>query len=301
MKLNIAKSSFEKVSEINVPDIFYRRIKSGIPEFDNLFGDGILPGSSMTFTGTAGIGKTTALLQLAEALATNGYDVAYASGEENKHQIAFTCRRLGVKNIAVANETDIDTLAAAMKSFDLIIVDSFQALTSEKRMNSAELEKYAVTTLISAAKENECALIFVAHLTKAGVIKGSTLINHAVDVNFKLTMDEDSEETARVISVYKNRFGTTGDYHATMTSKGLEVSGKKEVVRAVSKTARKASLVKKVLEMDPPNITRQRIMKDLNLSSSQAYTLLREMVDSGKLVKMGRGDSAVFKKTLQPK
>ena len=146
--MKIKSSSFEKVSKIKIPDIFYNRMKCGIKEFDELFGNGILPGSSMTFTGQAGCGKTTSLLQLMEAMAKAGYGVGYSSGEENKYQLAFTCKRLNIQEVAIANETDIDNLAAAMENLDMLVVDSFQALSTSTKMNSRELEKYAVTTLV---------------------------------------------------------------------------------------------------------------------------------------------------------
>jgi predicted transcriptional regulator len=49
--------------------------------------------------------------------------------------------------------------------------------------------------------------------------------------------------------------------------------------------------------MDPPNITKNGIMKSLNLTSSQAYFALKELTDAGKLKKYGRGEQAVWKKT----
>jgi len=296
MKLSFEKTKFAKVSEIKIPEIFFRRLKTGVTEFDQLFGDGLLPGSSLTFTGVAGCGKTTALLQFTEALANNGYSVGYASGEENKFQLAYTCRRLNIESVMIANETDIDELAAAMKDLDVLVVDSFQALTSKQKLNHAELERYAVSTLVTAAKNNECTLIFVMHLTKAGKLKGSTLVPHAVDVNFMISMDPDSDETARIIDVYKNRFGRTGTYSATMTSKGLEVTGRKEVEHAPSKKTRDSQHEEKVMAMDPPNITKKRIINELGITPSQAYILLKKLTDEDKLVKYGRGDSAVWKK-----
>jgi len=299
MKLNIETSGFTKVSDIEIPEIFFRRLKTGIKEFDTLFGEGILPGSSMTFTGQAGVGKTTALLQMMEALAANGYAVGYASGEENRFQLAFTCRRLGVSNVSIANETDIDKLVKATRDLDVLVVDSFQALTSSTRMNVRELERYAVTELVSAGKANECVIVFVMHLTKSGELKGSTLVPHSVDVNFKIMRDKDGEDSARIVSVYKNRFGTTGDYDATMTSKGIELSTKREEVRSPSKKARAANLEKQILAMDPPNITKKGIQQKLNITASQAYVALKKLTDEGKLKKFGRGESAVWKK-VQP-
>ena len=299
MKLGIEKSAFTKVSEIEIPDIFYRRMKTGVAEFDDMFGEGILPGSAFTITAQAGSGKTTLLLQLMEALANNGYDVGYASGEENQYQLAFTCKRLNVSSVQIANETDVDTLAKAMQDLDVLVVDSFQALTTRNKLNHAELERYAVTTLINAAKANECTLFFIMHLTKDGKLKGSTLVPHAVDVNVQIVMDDEGDEQDRVISFYKNRFGPTLDYTATMTSRGFQLSGKREVTRAPSKKARKREIENKILAIkEPPHITKERVIKELKLTSSQAYFALKELTDAGKLVKLGRGKDARWKHAL---
>ena len=299
MKLGIEKSAFTKVSDIQIPDIFYRRMKTGVAEFDDMFGEGILPGSAFTITAQAGCGKTTLLLQLMEALANNGYDVGYASGEENQYQLAFTCKRLNVSSVQIANETDVDTLAKAMQDLDVLVVDSFQALTTRNKLNHAELERYAVTTLINAAKANECTLFFIMHLTKDGKLKGSTLVPHAVDVNVQILMDDEGDEQDRVISFYKNRFGPTLDYTATMTSRGFQLSGKREVTRAPSKKARKKDIESKILAIkEPPHITKERVMKELKLTSSQAYFALKELTDAGKLIKLGRGKDARWKHAL---
>lgn len=297
--MNLEKTGFTKVSEIQIPDIFYRKMLTGIKEFDELFGNGILPGSAFTVTAQAGCGKTTFLLQLCEALAATGYDVGYASGEENQYQLAFNCKRLNVRNVNIANETDIDVLAAAMVDLDVLVIDSFQALTSENKLNHSELERNAVHTLCAAAKANECAVFFIMHLTKNGMLKGSTLVPHSVDVNMQIELDEESDESARVINVYKNRFGTCGNYSAIMTSHGFELSGKKEVVKAKSKKSRANDQLKAILAInEPPHITKEVVIKTLNVTSSQAYFLLRELTDSGKLVKYGRGADAVFKKQI---
>jgi len=299
MILDIEKSAFTKVSEIQIPDIFYRRMRTGVPEFDDMFGEGILPGSAFTITAQAGCGKTTLLLQLMEALANNGYDVGYASGEENQYQLAFTCKRLNVSSVQIANETDIDALAEAMQDLDVLVIDSFQALSTRNKLNHAELERYAVTTLINAAKANECTLFFIMHLTKDGKLKGSTLVPHAVDVNVQIMMDDEGDEQDRVISFYKNRFGPTLDYTATMTSRGFQLSGKREVTRAPSKKARKKDIENKILAIkEPPHITKERVMKELNLTSSQAYFALKELTDACKLIKLGRGKDARWKHVL---
>jgi len=54
MNLNLEKSNFVKVSDITVPDIFNRRMKTNVETLDEIFGQGILPGSSFTLTAKAG-------------------------------------------------------------------------------------------------------------------------------------------------------------------------------------------------------------------------------------------------------
>jgi hypothetical protein len=184
-----------------------------------------------------------------------------------------------------------------MKNLDILIVDSFQALTTKHKLNHAELERYAVTTLISAAKRTECAVVFVMHLTKNGLLKGSTLVPHSVDVNMQIELDPEVDETARLINIYKNRFGTCGNYSAMMTARGFELSGKKEVVKAKSKKSRYSDQLDAIMAInEPPHITKEVVIKTLKVTSSQAYLLLKELTDSGMLKKFGRGQSAIFKK-----
>jgi predicted ATP-dependent serine protease len=301
MQLQYETTSFTKVSEISIPDIFYRRLKTGVTELDDLFGNGILPGSSFTVTARAGCGKTTFLLQLFEALSNNGYSVGYASGEEGLHQLAFNCKRLNVHNVKIANITDVDELARHMKDLDAIVVDSFQALTTKKEMNSREKESYAVNTLVQAAKANECALFFVMHLTKGGLLKGGTIIPHTVDVNMQIDIDEvTGDDRSRAISFSKNRFGPCNEFGSMLTERGFVFTGRREAQdKAVSKKQRQRQLMDKVLAMkEPPYITKSRVMREFSLSSSQAYTLLKEMQDLGKIKKFGRGDDSIYKVLL---
>ena len=299
MKLGIAQTKFTKVKDIVIPDIFYNRMKSGVADFDKLFGDGLLPGSSITLTAQAGCGKTTFALQLLEHLDQAGYDVAYASGEENQFQLAFTCQRLNVRGVSIANITDVDTIAKAMENNDVVVVDSFQALTVETKMNSRALEQYAVSTLCNKAKDSECVLIFVMHLTKSGQLKGTTLVPHSVDVNMMISHDLDKDDdTTRIISVSKNRFGQTIDVEAILGHKGFHIGEKVTTgKKAKSKKDRKADLKKQILALDPPNITEHLIMNTFQLTKGQTYLVLTALVKDKLLKKYGRGARAVWKKT----
>ena len=303
MNLNYTATDFKKVSDIVIPEIFFRRYKSGINAIDELFGAGILPGSSITMCASAGCGKTTLLLQIFEGLAANGYSTAYASGEENTSQLAFTCNRIGVKNVAVANMTDIDDLAAQMEHFDCMVVDSFQALTSRKNMNTRELERYAVSTLTRAAKDNECTIFFIMHLTKDGKLKGSTLVPHTVDVNMNIEVDAETSDDARRIFFTKNRFGPLNELTMFIGANGYDFSAPVVVEatnnKAKSKTNKKQEMLDKIIAIkEPPALNAKRVMKALDVDYQKAYNLLRELVLNDKLIKFGKGQTATYKHSM---
>jgi ribosomal protein S25 len=83
-----------------------------------------------------------------------------------------------------------------------------------------------------------------------------------------------------------------------MTRAGIEISERKEISAPKSKVDRRKELHEAILTMDPPLITKGAIMKKFSLTGSQAYLVLRELQDMGKLEKYGKGDEAVYKKTL---
>ena len=300
MNLNYTNTNFKTVSDIKIPDIFYRRYKSGISVMDDLFGEGILPGSSVTMCAAAGCGKTTLLLQLLEGLSKNGYNVGYSSGEENTYQLAFTCNRIGVRKVAVANMTDIDELVDAMDDLDALVVDSFQALTTKKKMNSRALEKYAVSRLTRAAKDKECTVFFIMHLTKDGKLKGGTIVPHTVDVNMNIEIDGDIDDNARKIFFTKNRFGPLNELTLFIGAKGYDFSAPVKIEesekKAPSKKSKKKMELEAILEMrEPPILDADRVASDLGIEVSRAQYLLRELTINGKINKFGRGITAIYK------
>jgi hypothetical protein len=113
-----------------------------------------------------------------------------------------------------------------------------------------------------------------------------------------ITHDLESEDdTSRIISVSKNRFGQCIDVQALMGHRGFHIGKKATGGRKIkSKKDRKADLKKNILQMDPPNITEQKIMSTFNLSKSQTYFILKTLVEEKKLRKYGRGSKAVWKK-----
>jgi len=297
MNIKMSSTKFQPVSQVVIPEVYSRRLKSGNEKIDAMFGDGILPGSSITLTARAGMGKTTFVLQLLENLHNNGHKVGYCSSEESVAQLAMTCKRLQVNSIQVCNESDVDTISKYMDDLDVIVIDSFQGLVKGNK-RGRDLEKYCIEKLVVRAKETECAVILICHNTKAGGIKGSSLIIHAVDVNISINMIKDAEMNARSIRFEKNRFGPASDIECFIEYSGYDFET--EVIvdgdgdNKPSKSDKKKEQRDAILKLE--NVTVQEVCKKLSIDSTRAGFLLRELVMECKLVKQGRGVEATYSK-----
>jgi predicted ATP-dependent serine protease len=295
MNIKMSSTKFQPVSQVVIPEVYSRRLKSGNEKIDAMFGDGILPGSSITLTARAGMGKTTFVLQLLENLHNNGHKVGYCSSEESVAQLAMTCKRLQVNSIQVCNESDVDTISKYMDDLDVIVIDSFQGLVKGNK-RGRDLEKYCIEKLVVRAKETECAVILICHNTKAGGIKGSSLIIHAVDVNISINMIKDAEMNARSIRFEKNRFGPASDIECFIEYSGYDFET--EVIvdgdgdNKPSKSDKKKEQRDAILKLE--NVTVQEVCKKLSIDSTRAGFLLRELVMECKLVKQGRGVEATY-------
>ena len=297
MNIKMTSTKFTPINEVTIPDVYYRRMKCGIEKLDALFGEGILPGSSITLTARAGLGKTTLVLQMLESLHKNGYKVGYCSSEESVAQLAMTCKRLNVQNISVCNEANVDKISSYMDEHDVIVIDSFQGLV-KGNLRGRELEKYCIEKLVVRAKETECAVILICHNTKAGGIKGSSLIIHAVDVNMSINPIKEAEANARCITFDKNRFGPATDIECYIEYSGYDFQTEVEVDEQAtpsSKSKKKQGQKEAILKLK--DITLPIVCKVLSIDSTRAGFLLRELQNEGKLIKDGRGADATWIKS----
>lgn len=302
MELQFKSTKLQKVSDISIPDIFNKRLKTGISKIDTLFDDGILPGSALTLTAPAGCGKTTFMLQLLQGLSTNDYNVGYFSGEESIYQLAYTAKRVNAADVSIANVTDIDEIKNFMSNdLDLVVIDSFQAITSSKKMNSRALEKYAVQELTKHAKDTECTVVFVMHLTKSGELKGSTIVPHTVDANLKINRVADADnDDSRCIFFEKNRFGPLNELECSISREGFDFDAKivreEETPKAPNRKNRKKQdidrLMKSIKAAGDISIKRAAQLMDGNVN--RARNLLREQEIIGRVSKNGRGSDCVW-------
>ena len=295
--LNNNNKAFRKVSEVVIPDIFNKRLITGIQRVDRVTGEGFLPGSIFTLTGSPGSGKTTFMLQILEQLARRGYKVGYASGEECVELLSMTCKRIGVKKVNVANMTHIKDVIKATKELDVLFVDSFNSLVSDHKSSRAH-EKACIQELCKASKKNECLIGVVLHITKSGTFKGGTIIPHAVDSVMSLHRDtiEGQPDNYVSFSVTKNRFGPTGEAQLLLTGSGFDWDAAPPEVEPANKVApksdRKKAEMKKLMAAKKLDLKKASELLEGNVQ--RANYLLWQLVTAGKLTKTGRGQTAVW-------
>ena len=118
------------LSEIGVDA--QRRIRTGIAEFDEVIGGGIVPGSLVLLGGDPGIGKSTLALQISMLLKQG---VLYVSGEESASQIKMRAGRVSNDHaLQVLAETDLNSVLAGVEASRpaLVVIDSIQTMYSEE-------------------------------------------------------------------------------------------------------------------------------------------------------------------------
>lgn len=190
-----------------------QRLISGIDEIDAILGGGIVQGSVVLIAGQPGIGKSTLLLQLANAVAAKS-PVLYVSGEESGHQIGSRAKRLGTSRsdlqLAASNNAEDIAASIAKGEYQLVIVDSIQTIATSALSSTAGSVSQITNSarlLIQAAKAKGVAVVIVGHVTKEGMIAGPKVLEHVVDV--VLQLEGDRYGGFKVLRATKNRFGPT--------------------------------------------------------------------------------------------
>ena len=204
------------------------RIPVGSAELDRVLGGGLVPGSVVLVGGDPGIGKSTLLLQTAEAIATMGKRVLYFSGEESLEQIRLRASRLGVDSneLYVAAETDVNILIEQAQSLNpaVVVIDSIQTVYSgdlSSSPGSVGQVRDCAARLIRLAKETGIAVFLIGHVTKEGAIAGPRILEHMVDA--VLYFEGERHLSFRLLRAVKNRFGSTNEVGVfQMESGGLK-------------------------------------------------------------------------------
>ena len=203
------------------------RTKTGNPEFDRVLGGGMVAGSLVLLGGEPGIGKSTLLLQIAEALSGQRQKVLYVAGEESVQQIKLRGERLGIQgaNLFLSSETCLERAfeEAAQIKPDVLIVDSIQTVFTEKLgsvQGSIGQIRECTGQLLTFAKREQISTFLIGHITKDGSLAGPKALEHLVDT--VLYFEGDRHQNQKIIRAVKNRFGPANELGIfQMTGRGL--------------------------------------------------------------------------------
>lgn len=202
-----------KLSENDGKNNLLDRLKTNVSEIDRVFGNGLMPGSLILLAGEPGIGKSTLVAQIANAL---NVEVVYVSGEESANQIKNRFERLKIKTdkIKFLNETNVEKILSALKQINpqVVIIDSIQTIYSSIVPSEAgginQIRASAVSFLEIAKKDN-IAIILIGHVTKDGSIAGPKSLEHIVDT--VVYLETETAHNYKLLRATKNRFGSINE------------------------------------------------------------------------------------------
>jgi predicted ATP-dependent serine protease len=270
------------LKDIKVPDKFFNRMQFGVTVLDELFGGqewkGVLPGTSILFTGMPGAGKSTASLQFADLLVQNaGRCTLYNVGEENGYMVKMRADRLGITgNFGLSAIENVDALIKVCKDtgVEVLFQDSLQSIRIVPHCDKHEIHDTACKKCIAEAKnplpraqmlkavtkklhkfgkDNDVVVIIIGHITKGGDFAGPMEVKHDVDVHAHIRLNP--ETMAREFSLTKNRFGPAGiPYECNLTAKGLDfaamavVEEKPEETKSGGKAGERREKVAKLIK-----------------------------------------------------
>lgn len=203
------------------------RVSTGIDELDRVLGGGLVGGSLVLLGGEPGIGKSTLLLQAAQALGQSGSSVLYVCGEESPAQVGLRARRLGAGSDAVSllPELDISALEQVVTAHppQVLVVDSIQTVFDPELSGvpgSVGQVRACTARLMRIAKSQGVTTLIVGHVTKDGSIAGPRVLEHMVDA--VLYFEGDRDHSFRIVRAVKNRFGSASEIGIfEMTEPGL--------------------------------------------------------------------------------
>ena len=222
--------------DLEIPD--YMRQNTGLGELDRVLGGGLVHGSVVLISGEPGIGKSTLLMQICDALGA-ARRVLYISGEESGGQLKLRAKRLGIKgdNLFILTETNMENILRETDRVkpDVMIVDSIQTVYSSavnSTPGSVSQVRETALSFINKAKNDGISVIMVGHVNKEGSIAGPKVLEHMVDA--VLYFEGERQQAYRIIRAIKNRYGSTNEIGVfEMTDKGLlEVENPSEMLLA---------------------------------------------------------------------
>ncbi len=185
-------------------------LKTGLKQFDQILGGGVMAGAVILIGGEPGIGKSTLLLEVLRSAPG-----VYVTGEESLAQVHARAVRLGLKdNLDIVQGNSLAQIFeyVTAKKAKLVLIDSIQTTYTDQRTGFAGSPaqiREVTQRIVEYAKAHQVAFLIAGHITKDGQIAGPKLLEHAVDT--VIYFEQNPTSRYRFLRAVKNRFGATGD------------------------------------------------------------------------------------------
>jgi len=231
------------ILDLDIPPALELSIDTGVPWLNESIGGGATPSSAWLVTGWPGAGKTTGMIQCADAVTGAGHIALFNTAEESPLQVRKVVKRLGLKNGFEIGQNrlvpEILEHAEKLRAMNpgkrlFMFLDSLQTLDDGKYANGSTNQNTQVRAaeMITSYCKAEWAdfpiAFIIGQVRKDGTFAGKELVKHAVDGHAHLSMetDEKSEYCGyRLWEIQKNRFGPAGGmFVLKMESNGLHVA-----------------------------------------------------------------------------
>ncbi|QQR55175.1 DNA repair protein RadA [Candidatus Peregrinibacteria bacterium] len=204
------------------------RAKTGIEEWDQVLGGGIVEGSLLLLSGEPGIGKSTLTMQVLDRMAGQKEKALYITGEESVEQVSDRARRLKAQhgNIRILYENTLENILATIEAEkpNFLVIDSIQVLSSNEIpgvAGSLSQVRYCTEILMNTIKTLHIPTLLIGHVNKEGNIAGPKVLEHLVDTVLILEGERDQE--LRMLRAVKNRFGPVSEIGLfEMSEEGLQ-------------------------------------------------------------------------------
>ncbi len=192
-----------------------QRLDTGSSELNRVLGGGAVAGALVLLSGEPGIGKSTLLLQMADAFARQ-HEVLYVSGEESARQIKLRADRMNIssEHIHIYTENSLEAVRTEVldKNYKILFIDSIQTMVLDELQSapgSVSQVREGTAFLLRLAKEHEITVFLVGHVTKDGAIAGPRVLEHMADT--VLYFEGDQHHIFRLLRAVKNRFGPANE------------------------------------------------------------------------------------------
>lgn len=221
------------ILDVEIPTELEHSVSTGYAHIDLLFaGDGILPSTAALVTGLPGAGKSTLMIQLADAITAAGHIALYNTGEESLYQIRRVVKRLRLRHGFVPGyNRSVQKIVEHAKKLEeenpekkiFLFCDSLQTLEVDREAgqrgrppSKQNMEVKATEYLTKWAKETFNMLFIIGQVNKAGTFAGKQAIKHIIDCHLHLGIDTERGSDSygeRIAEMTKNRFGVANVYY----------------------------------------------------------------------------------------